>query len=88
MTIADHYVSMARDNAWMNRKVYDAAAGLSDEARRRPLGAFFGSLHGTLTAAQHRQPPRSKPPGLQRLATPSRTSAREMTMRCTSLVPS
>lgn len=48
MTILDHYRSMARYNAWMNRKVYDGAAGLADDARRRPLGAFFGSLHGTL----------------------------------------
>jgi uncharacterized damage-inducible protein DinB len=39
---------MARYNAWMNRKVYDAAASLSDEERRRDVGAFFHSLHGTL----------------------------------------
>jgi uncharacterized damage-inducible protein DinB len=48
MTIVDHYVAMARYNAWMNQKIYDAAVKLPDEARRRPLGAFFGSLHGTL----------------------------------------
>jgi uncharacterized damage-inducible protein DinB len=48
VTIVDHYTSMARYNAWMNRKLYDAAAALPADARRRPLGAFFGSLHGTL----------------------------------------
>jgi uncharacterized damage-inducible protein DinB len=48
MPLLDHYAAMARYNAWMNRKIYDAAEGLPDEARRRPLGAFFGSLHGTL----------------------------------------
>ncbi len=35
-------------NAWANRRLYDACAGLpeSDYAARRP--AFFGSIHGTL----------------------------------------
>jgi uncharacterized damage-inducible protein DinB len=46
--LREHYVVMARYNAWMNRKVYDAAASLSDEERRRDVGAFFHSLHGTL----------------------------------------
>jgi uncharacterized damage-inducible protein DinB len=35
-------------NQWMNDKLYALAAELSDEARKRDLGAFFGSLHGTL----------------------------------------
>ncbi len=39
---------MADNNAWMNRKLYQAAAGLPDGARKRDLGAFFKSLHGTL----------------------------------------
>jgi uncharacterized damage-inducible protein DinB len=46
--LREHYAVMARYNAWMNRKVYDAAAALPDEARRRDVGAFFRSLHGTL----------------------------------------
>ena len=46
--LREHYAVMARYNAWMNRKVYDAAAALPDEARRRDVGAFFHSLHGTL----------------------------------------
>ena len=40
---------MARYNAWQNRSLYGAAAGLSDEARRAQRGAFFGSIHGTLS---------------------------------------
>ena len=44
----DTYSLMADYNVWMNRKVYGAAAGLPDEARKRDLGAFFKSLHGTL----------------------------------------
>ncbi len=38
---------MAKYNQWMNTKLYGAAALLTDEQRKRDLGAFFGSLHGT-----------------------------------------
>jgi uncharacterized damage-inducible protein DinB len=48
MQLVEHYAAMARYNDWMNRKLYDVAATLPDEARRRDLGAFFGSIHGTL----------------------------------------
>ena len=41
--------TMAAYNAEMNRRLYDAAARLSDEERRLPRGAFWGSIHGTLT---------------------------------------
>ncbi|HWL79893.1 MAG TPA: DinB family protein [Roseomonas sp.] len=40
--------TMAAYNTEMNRRFYAAAATLDDAARRRPCGAFFGSLHGTL----------------------------------------
>jgi uncharacterized damage-inducible protein DinB len=40
--------AMARYNRWMNETVYGAAAKLSDAERKRDLGAFFKSLHGTL----------------------------------------
>lgn len=40
--------AMARYNAWMNTKLYDAAARLSDGERKRDVGAFFKSIHGTL----------------------------------------
>lgn len=44
----DHYQLMARYNQWMNGKLYACAEPLGDAARRRDLGAFFGSVHGTL----------------------------------------
>ena len=40
--------TMADYNAEMNRRLYDAAARLSDAERRLPRGAFWGSIHGTL----------------------------------------
>jgi uncharacterized damage-inducible protein DinB len=43
------YFSMfARYNEWANRRLYEAAAALSDADYRADRGAFFGSLHGTL----------------------------------------
>jgi len=35
-------------NAWVNERLYDAAARVPDAEYRRDRGAFFGSLHGTL----------------------------------------
>ena len=40
---------MAAYNAEMNRRLLAAAARVPDAARREPRGAFFGSLHGTLS---------------------------------------
>jgi uncharacterized damage-inducible protein DinB len=37
----------ARYNRWMNDKLYALAATLGDEARKRDVGAFFKSIHGT-----------------------------------------
>ena len=39
---------LASYNQWMNRKLYEAAAGLSEEELHRNRGAFFGSIFGTL----------------------------------------
>ncbi|HEU0017580.1 MAG TPA: DinB family protein [Methyloceanibacter sp.] len=39
---------LAGYNEWANRRLYDAAAGLSDADYRADHGAFFGSVHGTL----------------------------------------
>jgi uncharacterized damage-inducible protein DinB len=40
--------TMARYNEWMNGRVYDASATLSDARRKEDTGAFFKSIHGTL----------------------------------------
>jgi uncharacterized damage-inducible protein DinB len=48
MDTTDHYHAMARYNTWMNRRLYDVAATLTDEERKRDLRTFFRSLHGTL----------------------------------------
>jgi len=42
-------VMMATYNAEMNRRLFGAAARLPDADRRAPRGAFFGSIHGTLS---------------------------------------
>ena len=41
--------TMARYNRWQNRSLFDAADALPDDERRRDRGAFFGSIHGTLS---------------------------------------
>lgn len=40
---------MARYNRWQNGSLYTAAGTLTDAARRADRGAFFGSIHGTLS---------------------------------------
>lgn len=42
------YRAQAHYNAWFNERLFDAAALMSDEARKRDAGAFFGSVHRTL----------------------------------------
>ena len=41
--------AMARYNGHMNREVYAAATRLDDAARRQDRGAFWHSIHGTLS---------------------------------------
>lgn len=45
----DNYRLLARYNRWMNQRLYAACEPLGDEERRRQRGAFFGSIHHTLT---------------------------------------
>lgn len=45
----DNYRLLARYNRWMNQRLYAACETLSDEERKRQRGAFFGSIHRTLT---------------------------------------
>ncbi|MDO8910100.1 MAG: DinB family protein [Pseudohongiella sp.] len=40
--------TMASYNKWMNRRLYDVVATLDDETRKKDMGAFFKSVHGTL----------------------------------------
>ena len=48
--ISISYVStMVAYNSEMNRRLYAAAARLSDEERRRDRGAFWRSIHGTFS---------------------------------------
>lgn len=49
MITRDGAMTMARYNAWQNAAIYRAAGGLTDAARRADRGAFFGSIHGTLS---------------------------------------
>lgn len=42
------YTTFAGYNAWANRRLYDAAAHLSDADYRADRGVFFRSMHGTL----------------------------------------
>jgi uncharacterized damage-inducible protein DinB len=49
MITPDYVRTMASYNRWQNQNLYGAADGLSDAARREQRGAFFGSIHGTLS---------------------------------------
>lgn len=49
MITPDYCRLMARYNRWQNRSLYAAADTLDDDARRLDRGAFFGSIHGTLS---------------------------------------
>lgn len=48
LAMKKHFEMFANYNAWANKRLYDAAAQLSDEDYRRDMGAFFKSMHGTL----------------------------------------
>jgi len=48
MSRTAHITLLARYNAWMNNKLYEAAAALPAEELAADRGAFFGSLLGTL----------------------------------------
>jgi len=43
-----YFRRFAAYNIWANGKLYDAAAAVSEADRTRDVGAFFGSLSGTL----------------------------------------
>jgi uncharacterized damage-inducible protein DinB len=49
MIDAAYVQRMARYNRWQNENLYGVADRLSDAERRRERGAFFGSIHKTLS---------------------------------------
>lgn len=48
MNVTTYARGMAAYNQWMNDRIYSCCAQLSDEVRKRDMGAFFGSIHRTL----------------------------------------
>lgn len=48
MTLKQNFELLARYNQWMNAKLYDAASRLDNDALHSDVGAFFGSVMGTL----------------------------------------
>lgn len=48
MITIDYCKRFARYNRWQNQSVYAAAGKLPDGTRKRNMGAFFRSIHGTL----------------------------------------
>ncbi len=48
MIAKESFELMTRYNQWMNEKLYQVCAGISDQERKKDLGAFFKSVHGTL----------------------------------------
>jgi uncharacterized damage-inducible protein DinB len=45
----ENYRWLARYNAWFNERLFDACEQLSPQQRRLDRGAFFGSIHDTLS---------------------------------------
>lgn len=48
MCAVDMLNLMAEYNRWMNENLCTVCAGMQDEERKRDIGAFFRSIHGTL----------------------------------------
>ena len=48
MNCQQYAIIMANYNQWMNQRLYQLVATLSDEQRKEDRGAFFGSIHHTL----------------------------------------
>jgi uncharacterized damage-inducible protein DinB len=46
--LKERFDELATYNRWANQRVYDDAATLPDDVRKRSIGLFFSSIHGTL----------------------------------------
>lgn len=44
----EHFVMMAKYNAWANERLYRMATALPEQLYRQDVGVYFKSLHGTL----------------------------------------
>lgn len=42
------FAQLARYNGWVNERLFEVCEGLGETARRRDVGLFFRSIHGTL----------------------------------------
>ena len=42
------YAIQSHYNQWMNQKLYSVCKAVPDETRKKDMGAFFHSIHGTL----------------------------------------
>ena len=49
MILPQYAQLMARYNNWQNKSLFGAADLLTDDQRKLQRGAFFGSIHGTLS---------------------------------------
>ena len=49
MAFLDNYRFLGRYNRWMNQRLYAACEALTDAERKQKRGAFFSSIHHTLT---------------------------------------
>ena len=49
MITPEYARTMAVYNRWQNRSLYREADALTDAERKQQCGAFFGSIHGTLS---------------------------------------
>lgn len=49
MISVQHIQTLARYNRWQNRSIYREAGRLSEAQRTEKRGAFFGSIHATLS---------------------------------------
>lgn len=49
MITPEYLQMMARYNRWQNQSIYSAASSLTGAARQQDRGAFFGSIHDTLS---------------------------------------
>jgi uncharacterized damage-inducible protein DinB len=47
-THLNQFCLMSRYNTWINDRIYQVAACLTEEERQRNMGTFFQSIHGTL----------------------------------------